>query len=152
MTGLHALIAQLETKIPYSEKMNTAISKASVGWHVQHSILAMSQIINAVEKSDPANYKYKFNMQRFVVYTLNKIPRGRAKAPESVIPAKKINADEVKQKVELLKTRLDVLKTLQPDNYFKHPYFGDLNLKATIKMLKLHTQHHLNIINDIIKG
>lgn len=36
--------------------------------------------------------------------------------------------------------------------FFKHPYFGNLNVKDAIKMLKLHTRHHIDIINDIIKG
>jgi hypothetical protein len=151
MPKLHTLINELETKIEHSEKLNTAISKAPVGWHVQHSLIVVSQIINAIEKSNPAEYQYKFSMRKFIVYTLNKIPRGKAKAPEVALPKEKMNADEMKKSFELLKTRLAVLDTLQPNNYFRHPYFGNLNLKATIKMLKLHTKHHLNIINDILK-
>jgi hypothetical protein len=151
MTQLHSLINELETKIEHSEKINAAISKAPVGWHVHHSLIVVSQIINAMEKSNPAEYQYKFSMRKLIVYTLNKIPRGKAKAPEVAMPKEKINADEMKKSFELLKNRLAVLDTLQPNNYFRHPYFGNLNLKATIKMLKLHTKHHLNIINDIIK-
>jgi len=45
-----------------------------------------------------------------------------------------------------------VLDSLKPGNFVIHPMFGHLNLKATKKMLKLHTRHHIDIINDIIKG
>jgi hypothetical protein len=152
MPQLHALVNQLETKIEHSEKLNPAISKASVGWHVQHSLMVVLQIINAMEKSNAAEYQYKFSMRKFIVYTLNKIPRGKARAPEVAVPKEKMNADEMKKTIDLLKTRLSVLDTLQPDNYFRHPYFGNLNVKAAIKMLNLHTRHHLYIINDIIKG
>jgi hypothetical protein len=151
MNRLTAFVNELETKIQHSEKTNHAVSKSSVGWHIQHSLLVASQIITAVEKSNPADYRPKFSIPKFLVYTLNKIPRGKAKAPESVVPKEVSNIDELNKNIQLLKTRLTVLNTLQPNNYFKHPYFGQLNLKATVKMLKLHTKHHINIINDIIK-
>jgi hypothetical protein len=151
MNKLYELINELETKIPHSEKINTAVSKTAVGWHIQHSLLVAMQIINAVEKSNPADYKYKFSLLRFVVYTRNKIPRGKAKAPDRVIPKETFNADVLKKDFELLKARLKVLNTLQPRHFFTHPYFGNLNLKHTLKMLKLHTRHHISIINDIVK-
>ena len=152
MTKLNALVNELETKIQYSEKLNKAVSKEPVGWHIQHSLLVALQIINAVEKSNPADYKSKFNLRKFIIYTINKIPRGKAKAPESVLPKEPINTDELSKHIALLKTRITVLDSLQSGSFFKHPYFGNLNLKATIKMLKLHSKHHIDIINDIIKG
>jgi hypothetical protein len=152
MTKLSALVHELESKITQNEKLNTAVSQKSVGWHIQHSLLVGLQIINAVEKSNHENYKWKFNLNRSFVYTLNKIPRGKGKAPESVKPSVAFNIDDLNKDFQLLKTRLHVLNDLHPSSYFKHPYFGDLNLKATVKMLEIHTRHHLDIINDIIRG
>ena len=151
MRKLHTLINELQTKIPHSEMLNTTVSSGSVGWHIHHCLLVGLQIIQTVEKSDPANYKWKFNLNKSLVYTLNKIPRGRAKAPEAVQPKELMDAVEMKKTFELLRARLQVLDTLHPNNYFKHPYFGDLNVRAAIKMLKLHTKHHIGIINDIVK-
>lgn len=151
MTKLSALVNELESKIPHSEKLNTAVSQASVGWHIQHSLLVCLQIINAVEKSNPADYRWEFNGKRLLVFTLNKIPRGKGKAPESVKPSNELNIDDLNKDFQLLNTRLNVLNGLQSSSYFKHPYFGDLNLKATVKMLQMHTKHHLAIINDIIR-
>lgn len=152
MKKLITLIEELETKVLDREKINTAVSASSVGWHVHHCLLVGLQIIQAVEKSNPETYTWKFNMRKFVVYTLNKIPRGKAKAPESVLPKEHMTDGEMKLTFELLKTRLQVLEILHPNHYFKHPFFGNLNVTATIKMLKLHTKHHIGIINDIIKG
>ena len=49
MNRLTALVNELETKIQHSEKMNHAVSRSSVGWHIQHSLLVASQIFTAVE-------------------------------------------------------------------------------------------------------
>lgn len=152
MASLPALLQELENKIPYSEKINTKVSQAPAGWHIQHSLLVALQIIQAVERSNPAEYQYKFNLPKFLVYTLNKIPRGKAKAPERVMPKEAFNAEKLKEDFQLLKNRLAVLETLQPHNFFIHPIFGHLHVKATVKMLKLHTRHHIDIINDIIKN
>jgi hypothetical protein len=152
MTTLAALVEELETKVQHREKLNNAVSNASVGWHIQHSLLVALRIIDAVERSNPADYQYKFSLPRFLVYTLNKIPRGKAKAPEAVMPGEKISTTEMQGQIQFLKTRIAVLNNLQPSSYFKHARFGNLNLKATKKMLQLHTKHHLHIINDIIKS
>jgi hypothetical protein len=151
MIKLSALVNELETKIEHSDKLNTAISKTAVGWHVQHSLLVALQIITTVENSNPADYRPKFNMKKFIVYTLNKIPRGKAKAPERVMPREAFNAAVLKTDIQLLKSRLAVLNNLERNNFFVHPVFGHLNVKATIKMLRLHTKHHIDIINDIVK-
>ena len=96
MKKLIALINELETKIPQSEKINTTVSGGSVGWHIHHSLLVGLNIIQAVEKSDAENYRWKFNMRKTLIYTLNKIPRGKAKAPESVRPKELMNAAQMK--------------------------------------------------------
>lgn len=152
MTTLAALVNDLETKVQHRERLNNAVSNASVGWHIQHSLLVALRIIDTVEKSNPADYQYKFSLPKFLVFTLNKIPRGKAKAPEYVMPKEDISTPELQGQIQLLKTRIAVLNTLPPSSFFKHPIFGNLNLKATKKMLTLHTKHHLHIINDIIKS
>ena len=152
MSTLSALVTELETKIEHQEQLNNAVSNASVGWHIQHSIMVFLQIIKTLEKSNPAEYQYKFNLKKTIVFTLNKIPRGKAKAPERVMPGETLNADELNTQIQLLKTRINVLDSLPPASHFKHHVFGKLNLKATIKMLKIHTKHHIGIIQDIIKG
>mgnify|MGYP000845429486 CR=1 FL=1 len=151
MKKLTAIINELEAKIPYSEKINTVISKSAVGWHIQHSLLVALQIIHAVEKSDPLDYRYKFNLRKTLVYTLNKIPRGKAKAPERVMPKEAFNTDDLMKDIRLLKSRIVVLNNLHKRSFFNHPYFGNLHLKDTIKILTLHTKHHIDIINDIIR-
>ena len=51
------------------------------------------------------------------------------------------------------KTRLMIhkIENFESNNYFTHPYFGDLNVKPTKKFLSINTNHHLKIIKAIIK-
>jgi len=82
-------------------------------------------------------------MLKIIVFTRKKIPRGRAKSPKIVIPKK---YDELSLEKDCKNSIID------KDKYFKHPYFGDLKLDKAIQFLEIHTNHHLEIIHDILKG
>ena len=151
MNKLTDLINQLETIIPFCEKMNESVSKVAAGWHIEHTMLTAIRIIDALEKSDPSGYHWKFNPSKIFVFTLNKIPRGKGKAPKQVQPNGSAGKDELLNQLQILKSRLTVLHSLRKDNFFDHPYFGHLKVKETIKFLNIHTKHHLKIIEDIIK-
>ncbi|MBL0355605.1 MAG: DinB family protein [Chitinophagaceae bacterium] len=151
MSELTKLLNQIETKISHFERINHAVSKSDVGWHIEHSLLTLTGITNALEKSNPKDYEWKFNFIRMVVLTMKKIPRGRAKTPEVVQPKVKYDIESLTN--HLLKTRakIDELQALDKNKYFEHPFFGKLKLKQTINFLEIHTQHHLNIINEILR-
>jgi hypothetical protein len=152
MEKLKKLIQDLESKIQNQEMLNPTISKSSVGWHIEHTLLTMNLIIGALQKSNPENYKQSFNFYRVLVFAMNKIPRGKAKAPKIVQPKEDFNIESLKSHLEKAKTKLAELNSIGNKNYFEHPYFGHLTLKPTIKFLEIHTNHHLQIINDIIKS
>ena len=151
MQKLAALIDELESKIAHSDKLNQSVSAASVGWHLDHTLLATDKIIGGLKSSDPAAYKSGFNSKKLLVFTLKKIPRGKAKAPDSVQPSS-ITIDGIKTKLEAVRAKIKALPDLHPRNYIVHPVFGHLDTKNTIQFLEIHTRHHLQIINDIIKA
>jgi hypothetical protein len=152
MEELKKLILELESKIPNQELLNPVVSKSSIGWHIEHILLTMNLVIESIHKSNPDNYKRTFNFNRFLVFTLNKIPRGKVKAPRLVRPQEDFTTDSLINHLEKVKTNLEKLSTLSANNYFEHPFMGQLNLKPTIRFIKIHTKHHLNIINDIIES
>ena len=152
MEKLLKQIKELEMHIPNYAKLQTTVSAANVGWHIEHSLMVFVTIITALENSDPALYKGSFSMNKFLVYALNKIPRGRGKAPKVVQPVGEMIPENVLPQVEIAITKINALTNLQKHHHFPHPYFGKLNLKETIKFLIIHTRHHLNIINDILKA
>jgi hypothetical protein len=150
MNKLHEYLNELETKISKQENYNNDISKSNVGWHIEHILLTINMIIEAVQKSNPKNYKWSFKLPRILVFSMNKIPRGRAKSPEVVVP-KTYDERTLIEHLKITKIKIQELENLSSDKYFNHPFFGNLKLDKTIKFLEIHTNHHLEIINDIIK-
>ncbi len=151
MQQLLLMVDKLALEIPNAAKQRTAVSEAAVGWHVEHSLLVITQIIEGIKRSDPSKYKWAFNFSRFIVLGLNKIPRGKAKAPDSVLPKDNLNEVFLLESIAKTKLALKELTNCEKNNYFVHPYFGQLNLKATIRFFEVHTYHHLKIIRDILK-
>ncbi len=75
MKKLNTLLMLLESKIEKSEQINLRVSKSSVGWHIEHTLLVINVIIAGLKNSNPGEYKWKFNLSRLFVFTFNKIPR-----------------------------------------------------------------------------
>ena len=152
MKKLNLLLDQLESLIKEYEKINPAVSTSTIGWQIDHSFLVINTVVDQIKKSNPSNYRWKFNKNRFLVQTiLRKIPRGRVKAPKSVQSFEEISLEYLKNKLEITRNNIAELQSLETKNYFTHPFMGDLNLKKTIDFLALHTKHHLTIIEDILK-
>jgi hypothetical protein len=151
MQNLPHLIHQLESKIARCETTNLAISGGSVGWHIEHSLKTIDQIVTACKNSNPSNYEWRFNFNRFLILTIaKKIPRGKAKAPKIVRPEGEISPEKLGLSLSKVKENLMDWKDLDKNTHFPHPFFGILNKKETENFLALHTKHHLMIIDDIL--
>lgn len=151
MQKLIKLIDQLETQIPHAQVLNTAVSEGNVGWHIEHSCLVMIKIAETFQQSNPNQYHTKFNFKKLLVFLLGKFPRGKAKAPASVMPTENISIDHLKESIA--KARLAIQKIMAGDKnkFFLHPFFGNLNRPQTLNFFGIHTKHHLLIIADILK-
>jgi len=152
MNQLQELIQQLKSYIPFHEQANADVSKSPVGWHLQHTLLTINQIIGNLKKSDPSTYRWKFSFVKLIVFTTNKIPRGKAKSPNVVVPKNAITEASITEELIKAIASIKELDTLQANHYFPHPIFGNLKLKPTIKFLAIHTNHHTAIIKDILKN
>jgi hypothetical protein len=150
MKSTEELISDLEAHIDKFQLKNSGISSGSVGWHIAHSLLTINTIIGAMKHSDPAQYKWSFSLPRVLVYTLNKIPRGRAKAPAAVQSSEEFDENLLRKQLLRTKEKLNELNQLKPNHYFDHPFFGKVKLRPAKKFLRLHTKHHLDIISDIV--
>lgn len=152
MKSLTSLIKELENKLPFIDKKNEAVSKVTVGWHLEHSLLAMIKMISAVENSNPTEFRKNYNLKRSIVLMLGKIPRGKAKVPDSVIPGSTINMSTINPLLEKAKGKVDLFEKLTKDKFFTHPVFGAVRVKKARRIIAIHTIHHTKIINDILKG
>ncbi len=152
MEEIKKQLSELANQIQNQETINTLVSKSSIGWHIEHTLLVMNITIESIKESNPVNYKKTFNFKRIIVFVLNKIPRGKIRAPKAVQPKEDFTIDSLKEHIEKSKLNLEKLNALNSSYYFDHPFLGHLKLNSTIKFIKLHTQHHINIINEIIKS
>ena len=150
MKSLAVLIQDLKNKIVHQNTFNEKVSKSHVAWHIDHSLRVILAVTEALKKSNPAEYQWKFNLKRQFVYTTGYMPRGVGKAPKALQSFDEITQESIEQQLKRAAIALEGLQQLDKNSHFPHPYFGSLNLKPTLRFLKLHTQHHLKIINDII--
>ncbi len=148
---LSFITEELGNYIPSQALVNPEISSAPVGWHIEHALLTIDRIAEALKKSEPGNYTSSFRLARLLAFTLNKLPRGKAKAPGIVQPQ---SFDEAHLLAHLRKTQGQILElpALPLGKFFKHPYFGNLKLKPGIRFLEIHTRHHLEIVKEISAG
>ena len=153
MDKFNQLINELESKITHYKTVNLQVSAGSVGWHIEHSLKTIDQIVTACKNSNPANYQWHFNFKRFLIMSIaKKIPRGKARAPKIVRPEGDINQETLAVSVSKVRENLIGWKALDKNANFPHPFFGILNKKETEKFLVLHTKHHKMIIDDILKS
>ena len=151
MQTIEQLIATLQTKIDNHEKVNKNVSASSVGWHIEHVAKVLGRVTTAINNSDPANFKSNFSFARTVVFAMNKIPRGKGRAPDASLPDGVITKESLQTSIAKAKEKVKELYKIDTNKYFEHPYFGQVQLKGCIKFLTIHTNHHLKIINDILK-
>ncbi len=149
MNKLNSQLDQLAKNISQHNLTSPDVSKSNIGWHIEHILLTINTIIEAVKESNPANYKWSFNLLRTLIFATKTIPRGRAKSPKVVTP-KIYDEKTLVEHLELTKSKIQELENIDADKYFNHPYFGHLKLNKTIKFFEIHTNHHLKIINDIL--
>lgn len=149
---LEKYIKNFEQFLSQYDFLNNSVSKGSVGWHIEHTLLTLDRVVEALKSSVAKDYKWKFNMIRIIVLTTKKIPRGRAQSPDVVVPKGKITEETLKAHLDQTIEKIKELNSIDPNQYFRHPFFGNLRLKQTVKFLEIHTNHHLKIVNDILKA
>lgn len=149
--NLQNSLNELVSFIPNANHLNPDVSNANVGWHIDHSLLVINKILSQLEKSDENDYRWQFNLKRTVVFFQNKFPVGKAKAPEAVKPTEMFDKNKTLIFAEKAKNKILSAHLLHKNKNFKHPFFGLLNTKHTLKFLTIHTNHHIQIINNILK-
>jgi 5-methylcytosine-specific restriction endonuclease McrBC GTP-binding regulatory subunit McrB len=145
------LVQKLESYIPQQALCNPKISEASIGWQIEHSLLTINRITDALKKSNPNDYRWSFRLSRLIIFITHKFPRGKAKAPKVVQP-QMFDIESLMLHIKLSKQNIVELESLTKQKFFEHPYFGLLNKKKAIRFLYIHTLHHLKIIEDIVAG
>ena len=142
-------LAELSTFIPRSEEENLTISNANIGWQIDHSLRVANQVIAALVRSNPEEYKPSFNWRKHFVFFTQRIPRGKVNAPAGILPTEEITKSSLNLSVEQARANVQLLEQMPPNHFFTHPFFGQVNVRETKVFIQIHTEHHLKIIRDI---
>nr|WP_298996745.1 DUF1569 domain-containing protein [uncultured Allomuricauda sp.] len=144
-------IGLLESYILERDRSKPKVSKADVAWHLDHSLKTINRICEALENSHPEKFKSNLNFTRILIFAWGDFPRGVAKAPKLVRPPEEIQTEDLYAQLEEAKENLKKIESLHENVHFEHPYFDVINKGQTKRFLKIHTGHHLKIIEDILK-
>ncbi|WP_397364427.1 DUF1569 domain-containing protein [Olleya sp. R77988] len=148
---LNMTLSTLESHIENHNISNKKVSNGNVAWHIDHSLKVINNVCIALQKSEPDTYKNNFSVLGKVFFTLGFFPRGKAKAPKHVKPPEVILKEDLILQLQQAKTNIKTITSLDKNAYFKHPLFGHVNKSRINRFLLLHTNHHLKIINDLLK-
>jgi hypothetical protein len=150
-SNIQKSVQSLSNFIEHYKTLNQNVSKSGVDWHIDHCLRVVNGISKVLQNSNQNDYKSAFNFKRSLLLSLGTMPRGRAKAPQTVQATDDITLDDLQNLHQKAVQSLDILKTLPSNSHFQHPYFGMLNLKQSIRFIEVHNNHHLKIIRDILK-
>ncbi|MFD2561623.1 DUF1569 domain-containing protein [Aquimarina rubra] len=137
--------------IQFRDRVNTKVSKVPIAWHLDHSLKVINRIHDVLKSSDPTVYEKRFNLARRFSFAFGYIPRGKGKSPGSVLPPDDIQTEDILSQLEIARENIADFKSFDADVNFIHPVFGQLNKKQAKQFLKIHTKHHLKIIQDILR-
>lgn len=152
MQKLLGLVDKLAFHIQNANLVNNNISDVNIGWHIEHACLVIIKITETIKQSDAEKFSSKFNFKKHFVFFTGKFPRGRAKAPNVVIPKGDSDEQHLMMSIESAKNAIQVLNKCAKNQFFQHPIFGNLNQPQTFHFLSIHTTHHLKIIKDIVNA
>ena len=153
LSSLEQTVQSLEQFIAHKQVLVPRVSQASVGWHLQHSALVIQNIIKAMQAADPVAFQPRRGFWKTLVLTSGRMPRGRARAPKRSMPPQLLEKDEevnaeIRTAVELVPT----IASMHQHAHFMHPVFGHLNVRQAIRLMNIHTRHHILIIRDIVRA
>jgi hypothetical protein len=149
VTKLEKQIDEIEQHLSQPSVIAENVSKVDTLWHLQHSVTVIKMVLGALKNSDPADFKPKFGLPKFVIMNSGYIPRGKGKAPKRVQTDEVKTAEQIQEELNESKQVLSNILSSNKKLCFKHPVFSWLNQKDTIKFLTIHTHHHLKIVRDI---
>ncbi|SCY17483.1 Protein of unknown function [Nonlabens sp. Hel1_33_55] len=142
---------QLESYFEKGDLVAPSVSAQGIYWHVDHSLRILEGVPEMMRQSKPEDYKPKSSLIKFVIMNTGWMPRGKGKSPKHVLPEDHLlDKEHIARRMDHAFHQINTIKDLDDDSFMRHPLFGSLNKKETVKFLTIHTNHHLKIMRDIV--
>ncbi len=158
MTGTESsALDEIEQYFPHLDQRNPNVSAWCVREQLHHALLSADGIARSVVESTagarrPSLSPIKWIVLpiKWIILTIGKIPRGRAQAPKRVRPSASVSREELEQLLVHARESLASAEATDPAAWYEHFAFGVMRRNAAIKLIHVHTRHHLAIIKDIL--
>ena len=146
-------LSGLREAVDHAGSRRPAVSAWSVGQHVGHCALAVRGIAKALLRSRPPMPSRRRGWAwRQVILRTGWIPRGRARAPEGVVPPEELEEEALQALLDECAELLGAVSHLGDDAWFEHFALGVMDRDAALRFLEVHDAHHLKIVADILRG
>lgn len=121
--------------------------------HLDHIVKVSASIVNRLLQMDAPPTKGVSALGR-IILAVGRIPRGRGNAPERLRGAR-LSAADLHASVAKLEEKLGLLSDVhlaeKRGPIVPHPRFGGLRPAQALRFAAVHNDHHLRIIEDILK-
>lgn len=144
------------TCLPQVALANETVSQWSVGMQIEHALLVDAVVLTIIrgEMADLATDAPP-NFAGRMVLLVGVVPRGKGQAPDSVKP-QAVDIDTLPDRIAGLKASVEQLQELLPaivadKSRFAHPMFGGLTRAQWLRLMRVHQDHHCDIVRDILR-
>lgn len=137
------------------------ISSWSPAQHVEHVALVNRELVRTIKKlacgfDDPRGRGGTSALGKLML-ALRWIPRGRGKAPGSVVPKEAPSRDELRRAILDNERELDELGALTATidgvrGRAPHFVFGRLTARQWLAYANVHTRHHVKLLDDLARA
>ena len=154
------ILAQLDEHLavardpPELARRAPEVSAWSVAQQLEHLVLSDRTILDGLEKIERGEIAARGGGETLlgrVILLAGRIPRGKGKAPERVLPSG-LDGEATAAALETVKRRFESLDLARLDasaGTFAHPFFGHLTGGRWLRFVDVHHRHHGRIIDEI---
>jgi hypothetical protein len=140
---------QIEKLIKEEDALNEDVSKWFVHNHLEHILRANSSILDKILDERPIVEKKSKNFFAYVMLLTGSIPRGKGESPDFLQP-KNIGTELMLRELNDIREKINRVDLKKGSVLVEtHPYFGTFSINEWIRFMRIHTEHHLKIIQDI---
>lgn len=153
-------LARLDDPTLY--RVEEEVSLWSIAEHLDHvgrvnisSFLAIDRLVAGREDDPEVLHSGGPKLAMLPVLLFGRIPRGRAQAPERFFPAADVERESVRATLSesrkgLSRTAAKVAALAEARGRIAHPILGNLNARQWLRFVRIHTAHHIRIMDDIL--
>ncbi len=161
--ALHTALNRIEEMLGWPEERLYARAEAVSGWspaqHVEHALIALRRVLAGASDlrsgtGEAIKPKGRLSLQGRALLLAGWIPRGKAQSPEFAvpddIPSRAAMRDSHAAACERFAALAPTAGTLkQVPGVIDHPLLGPMSAAQWWRFARVHTEHHLTIIDDV---